>query len=111
MLPVPASTSVRSHRGDLAKIPTAVDERQGEDLALVNVVHADGFKDLGLDEMADADFGHDGDGDGALDFLDELGVGHSGYAALGSDVGGDVLESHDSVGLPSNASVFPGPLM
>lgn len=72
--PVPASNFVGSHRGDLAKISTAADERESEDLTLVNVVQANGFKDLRLDEMADANFGHDGDGDGLLDFLDELGL-------------------------------------
>lgn len=85
--------------------PTTADEREGEDLVLIDVVHADGFKDLVLDKMADAGFGHDGDGDGTIDFLDELGVGHSSDAAPGSDVGGDTLKSHDGVGLPGDASV------
>lgn len=44
MFPKPASTFVGSHRGNLAKIPTAADEREGNDLAL-------GFKDLGLDDV------------------------------------------------------------
>ena len=39
---------------------------------------------LGLDKVADADFGHDGDGDGGLDLLDQLGVRHASNAACKS---------------------------
>lgn len=70
----------------------------GEDLALVDVVDAEDLEDLGFDEVADAGLGHDGDGDGLLDFFDEGGVGHAGDAALGADVGGDPLEGHDGAG-------------
>jgi len=52
------------------------------------------LQDLTLDEVADARFGHDGDGDGGHYFGDELGVGHADDAALGADVGGDALEGH-----------------
>ena len=56
------------------------------------------FEDLGFDEVADADLGHDGDGDGGLDGLDHAGVGHAGDAAGGADHGGDALEGHDGDG-------------
>jgi hypothetical protein len=66
-----------------------------EHLALIHVVDANGLPDLGLHEVADAGLGHDGDGDGALDVADEARVGHASNAALGADVGGDSLNSHD----------------
>ena len=71
---------------------------RGEDLGLVNVVDAELLEDLALDEMADARFGHDGDGDGVHDLLDEGRVRHAGDAALGAYVGGDALEGHDGAG-------------
>ena len=69
-----------------------------EDLALVDVVDAEGLEDLALDEVADAGLGHDGDRDGVHDVADQGGVGHAGDAALGADVGGDALEGHDGDG-------------
>ncbi|KAM0963866.1 hypothetical protein ACFX13_023228 [Malus domestica] len=85
----------------LIKIPAFTNKHKGEDLTLID---ADGFDDLGLDEMVDAGFGHDGDSDRALDFL---GVGHSSAATLELDVDREVLEGHDgaSAGLLSDASV------
>ncbi|CAM0904951.1 unnamed protein product [Alopecurus aequalis] len=80
----------------LVDVVGVVGER--EDLALVDVVDADGLEDLGLDEVADAGLSHDGDGDGALDLADHAWVGHAGDAALGADVGGDALERHDGAG-------------
>jgi hypothetical protein len=68
---------------------------EGEHLALIHVVDADGLPDLGLHKVADAGLGHDGDGDGALDVADEAQVRHASDAALGVDVGGDSLNSHD----------------
>ena len=56
------------------------------------------MEDLGFGEVADAGLGHDGDGDGADDLLDELGAGHAGDAAFGADHGGDALEGHDGDG-------------
>lgn len=82
----------------------------GEDLALVDVIDADGLEDLGLDEVADAGLSHDGDGDGPLDLLDEAGVAHAGDAALGADVGRDALEGHDGdrAGLLGEAGLLGG---
>lgn len=68
---------------------------RGQDLALVDVVHAQGLEDLALDEVADAGLGHDGDRHGRLDLLDLARVRHARHAALGPDVGGDALERHD----------------
>ncbi len=92
----------------LAQVGGAADERngegplvdvvglvgRGEHLALVDVVDAEGLEDLGLGEVADAGLGHDRDGDGLLDRLDHLRVGHAGHAAVASDVRGDPLEGH-----------------
>jgi hypothetical protein len=69
-----------------------------EHLGLVDVVHAEGLEDLGLDEVTDADLGHDRDGHRGLDALDHLRVRHAGHAAVAPDVGGDPLEGHDRDG-------------
>jgi len=81
---------------------------RGEDFGLVDEVDAQGLQDLRFDEVADARLGHDGDGDGADDLLDELGAGHAGYAAFGADHGRDALECHDGDGasLFSDAGLF-----
>ena len=71
---------------------------RGQDLGLVDVVHAEGLQDLGLDEVADAGLGHDGDGHGGDDLVDHVRVRHAGHAALGADVGGNALERHDGHG-------------
>ncbi|WVY93997.1 hypothetical protein V8G54_033085 [Vigna mungo] len=71
---------------------------QRENLALVHVVDADGLQDLGLHEVPDAGLCHNGDGNGPLDFLDELWVAHAGHTTLGPDVGGYPLEGHDRAG-------------
>ena len=71
---------------------------RGEDLGLIDVVHAEALEHLGLHEVADAGLGHDRDGDGLDDAGDEVGVAHAGNAALGSNVGGDSLEGHDGDG-------------
>lgn len=71
---------------------------QGENLALVHVIDAYGLQDLGLYEVSDAGLSHDGDGDGPLDFLNQLWVAHAGHATLGPDVGGYALEGHDGAG-------------
>ena len=70
----------------------------GEHLGLVDVVDAEGLEDAGLDEVADAGLGHDGDADGLGDAHDNLGVAHAGDAAVLADVGGDALEGHDGAG-------------
>ena len=72
--------------------------RGRQHLALVDVVDPQLLQDLAFDKVPDARFGHDGDGDGLHDLLDELRVGHAGDAALGADVGGDALEGHDGAG-------------
>jgi len=53
---------------------------------------------LTFDEMSDACFGQDGDGDCVHYFGDHVGVGHADYAAVFADVGGDALECHDGYG-------------
>jgi hypothetical protein len=52
----------------------------GKNLGLVNVINADGLDDLGLDKVTNTDLGHDGDSDSLNDFLDHLGVRHTGNA-------------------------------
>ena len=95
-----------------AEVARAADERHAElrlvdvvdviggreDFALVDVVDLDGLQDLRLDEMADAAFRHDRDGDGLLDALDHRGIAHARDAAGRADVGGDTLERHDGAG-------------
>ena len=92
-----------------AKVARAADERRGEgvlvdvihlvggseDFGLVDEIDANGLQDLRFCEVADAGLGHDGDGDGCHDLLDELGAGHAGDAAFRPDHGGDALQRHD----------------
>jgi hypothetical protein len=96
----------------LAKVTAAADEGSvevvlfdvvdgvggGEDLALVDVVDANGLQDLALDNVTDAGLGHDWDGDGVHDLLDHGRVGHASNTALGANVGGHTLEGHDGAG-------------
>jgi len=93
-----------------AEVAAAADEGDGElrlvnvvrlvshreDLRLVDKVNLDGLEDLGLDEVTDADLGHDGDGDGGLDVLNHLRVGGARDAAVAADVGGDLREGRVS---------------
>lgn len=53
---------------------------------------------LAFDEVANACFCHDGDGHVVHDLFYHLGVAHSCYAALGSDVCWYALEGHDGCG-------------
>src|SRR5207249_2372012 len=90
----------------LSQVATAADEGDFEcvlvdvkllvsrcqNFALVDEIHAERFQNLGFDEVADPRLGHDGNGYGVHDLLDELGVGHAGNAALGSDIRRDALE-------------------
>jgi len=66
----------------------------GQDLALVDVVHAERFQDLRLDKVPDAAFRHHRDRHGFLDLGDHLGVAHAGDAAVAPDVGRDALQGH-----------------
>mmetsp|Transcript_23980 Transcript_23980/g.51763 ORF Transcript_23980/g.51763 Transcript_23980/m.51763 type:complete len:312 (+) Transcript_23980:175-1110(+) len=70
----------------------------GQNLRLINVVNFACLEDLGLDKMSDTGLGHDGDGDGVLDFENHGWVGHAGYSAIAADVCGDALEGHDCYG-------------
>src|SRR5438876_5467155 len=65
--------------------------RRREDLALVDVVDADGLEDLRLDEVADAGLRHHRDRDRVHDLGDELRVAHPRDAALLADVGRNPL--------------------
>ena len=56
---VPAAAHERDLEGVLVDVVALV--RRGEDLGLVDVVHAQGLEDLRLDEVADAGLGHDRD--------------------------------------------------
>jgi hypothetical protein len=66
----------------------------GKDLTLVNVIDLTSLEDLSLHEVSDASLGHDGDGDGILDFENHGRVGHAGYSPVAADVGGDAFEGH-----------------
>ena len=69
-----------------------------EDFGFVDVVDLERFEDLGFDEVADADFSHDGNGDGFLDFFDEGWIAHAGDATFFSNIGGNAFERHDGDG-------------
>mmetsp|Transcript_3309 Transcript_3309/g.5706 ORF Transcript_3309/g.5706 Transcript_3309/m.5706 type:complete len:251 (+) Transcript_3309:562-1314(+) len=92
-----AAPAHERHR-ELVLVDVVVLVRHGEHLRLVDVVHLDGFQDLGLHVVADARLGHDGDGHRRLDGQDHLRVRHARHAAVGADVGGDALEGHDRAG-------------
>ncbi len=70
----------------------------GEDFGFVDHVDAEFLEDLGFGEVADAAFGHDGNGDAVDDGFDHFGVAHAAHTALGADVGGDAFEGHDGDG-------------
>jgi len=70
----------------------------GEDFALIDEVHADGFEHLRLGEVPDAALGHDGDGHDFHDVLDDPQVGHPGNSTFGPDIGRHPLKSHDGHG-------------
>lgn len=80
----------------------------GQNLGLVNVINTNLLDDLGLDKVADSALGHDGDRNASHDLLDHSGVGHSSDSSVGSDVGGDLLKSHDgnSTGLLGNLGLL-----
>jgi hypothetical protein len=84
--------------------------RRSQDLGLVDVVHAEGLQNLGLDEVADTCLGHHRNGNGLDDAVDHVRIAHAGYAALGTDVGGDPLKSHhgDRAGVFGNAGLLGG---
>ena len=71
---------------------------RGQDLALVNVVDANGLQDLALGDVADTGLCHHRDGNAVHDLLDHGRVGHAGDTALGADVGGHALKGHDGDG-------------
>ena len=58
-------------------------------------LEAEGLEDVGLDEVADAGFSHDGYGNRGDDAADHVGVGHAGNATIATNVAGDALEGHD----------------
>jgi hypothetical protein len=96
----------------LAQIAAAADERHrevvlpdvvflvggGQHLGLVNVVDPQRLEDLGLDKVPDPALGHDRDGHGAFDLLDDGGIGHAGHAPGRPDVGRYPLECHHGAG-------------
>jgi len=93
----------------LAQVLGSADERHGEvlldhvherigrgqDLGLVDHVHAQGLQDLRLDEVSDAAFRHHRNGDRVHDLQHLDRVGHPGHPALGPDVRRDPLQGHD----------------
>src|SRR6202043_1358025 len=79
--------------------------RWRQDLALVDVVDAQRFEDLGLDEVPDPALGHHRDRHGIDDRADQAGIAHPGDAAFAADVGGNALQRHHRDG----AGVFGDP--
>ena len=68
---------------------------RAQHLGLVDVVYLDGLEHLGLDEVPDAAFRHDGDAHGLLDATDHRRVAHATHAAGRAYVCRDALEGHD----------------
>jgi hypothetical protein len=48
-----------------------------QNFALIDKVHVQRLEHLRLNKVADASFGHDGDGHGFLDFLDDARIRHA----------------------------------
>src|SRR3990172_2534673 len=96
-LPVPASPFVRIIAAP-SLMRRSASPRSRQPLRLVDVVDAQRLEHLRLDEVADADLRHDGDGHRLHDRLDDRRVGHAGDAAGGANVGGDALQGHDGAG-------------
>ncbi len=106
----------------LAQVARAADERRGksvlvdvvrlvgggQNLALVDKVHAQFLQNLRLGEVADASLGHHRDRNCLDDLLDEAWLGHAGHAALGADHGRHALQSHhrSGSGLLGNAGLL-----
>ena len=67
---------------------------EGEHLALIHVVDADGLQDLGLNEVSDAGLGHHRDRHRSLDLLDHPRIAHPGHASLRPDVRRHALQRH-----------------
>ncbi len=67
---------------------------RGKHLGFVDVIDAELLQNLRLCKVADAGLGHHRNVDRAHHFLDDLGRGHAGHAALGPNHGGDAFQSH-----------------
>ena len=66
-----------------------------ENFGLIDVIDAQGFKNLSLHKVADTDLSHDRNAHGVHDVADDLRVGHAGHTAVGTDVSGNALQSHN----------------
>ena len=82
----------RNRERELVDVVSLVGRSQH--FALVDVIDPERLEDLGLDEVPDACFGHDRDGDGCLDRFDHLGVAHPRHPSVSTDVGRHSLERH-----------------
>ena len=81
---------------------------RGQNLALVDEVHAQLLQNLRLGKVSDARLGHHRNGDRLDDLLDQAGLGHAGHAALGADHRRNALQSHhrSGAGLFGNAGLL-----
>src|SRR5574341_532386 len=64
----------------------------------VNIVYTDRFEDLRFDKVPDAAFRHHRNRHRIHDLRDQAGVRHAGYAAVGTNIRRDALQSHDGTG-------------
>ncbi|GAB1400671.1 hypothetical protein MASR1M66_21260 [Aminivibrio sp.] len=100
-----AQVAAAADEGDLEDVLVDVKVLvgRGQDLALVDEVHAHGLQDAGLHEMADAALGHDRDGHGSM--ISRIMPGSDMRPpAVGADVGGHALQGHDRAGPASSAT-------
>ena len=67
-------------------------------LRLIDVVDLEVFKNLRLNEVTDASFGHDRNRNRVDDALNQIRVAHTGDATLRSDIRGNALECHNCDG-------------
>ena len=67
----------------------------GEHFTFVDIVGAHGLKNAGFNKVADTGLGHDGNAHHFHDALDDGGVGHTGHAACGANVGRYAFQGHD----------------
>ena len=80
----------------------------GENFGLIDVVDTDSFQHLGFHEVTNTSFRHHGDGDGFLNALDHVRIGHTSNATLCTNVGRNALEGHNGnrTGIFGNTSLL-----
>jgi len=81
---------------------------RGKHFRFVDIIHADGFQNLGFDKMPNAAFCHDGNGDRIHDLKNELRIAHARHAAISPDICRHPFECHycHCTGIFSDTGMF-----